>query len=322
MLGERQRLMNTEEVLGKAVVGQPVAVKAVANALRISRAGLHAHDRPLGVFLFLGPTGVGKTQLCKTLAEFMFDTPNAMIRIDMSEYMERFSVSRLIGAPPGYVGYEEGGVLTEAVRRRPYSLVLFDEFEKAHKEVSNLLLQIMDEGQLTDSQAHKIDFKNTMIILTSNLGADILASLPEGAKSEDVRDEIMAVVRQQFPPEFINRIDEVILFNRLTRGDMDRILEIQLIKLHKQLSEKKMKLEFDMGAKKWLCDRGYDPAYGARPLKRVIQSSLLNQLAKLMLEGTVTEGDSILVTGDADGIKFIPQKGKARAEFKIEMESE
>uniref|UniRef100_A0A6B2KY44 Clp R domain-containing protein n=1 Tax=Arcella intermedia TaxID=1963864 RepID=A0A6B2KY44_9EUKA len=322
MIGERERLIHMEDVLGKAVVGQEEAVKAVSNALRISRAGLHSHQRPLGVFLFLGPTGVGKTELCKTLAEFMFDTQNAMIRLDMSEYMEKFSVSRLIGAPPGYVGYEEGGALTEAVRRRPYSLVLFDEFEKAHKEVSNLLLQVMDEGQLTDSQAHKVDFKNTTIILTSNLGADILASLPEGARSEEARDEIMTVVRHHFSPEFLNRIDEVILFNRLARPHMNLILDIQIARLEKQLQEKKMVIEFTAMAKEWLCDKGYDPAFGARPLKRLVQSAVLNNLAKLLIGGSLMEGDGILVDADQqrDCLVFKVEKEKAKMLLKQDQE--
>eukprot|EP01132_Coremiostelium_polycephalum_P000605 gene605-753_t len=298
MMGEKEKLLQMENYIGDSVIGQPEAVTAVSNAVRISRAGLHSHTRPLGSFLFLGPTGVGKTQLCRSLAEFMFDTPNALIRIDMSEYMEKFSVSRLIGAPPGYVGYEEGGTLTEAVRRRPYSLVLFDEFEKAHREVSNLLLQILDEGHITDSQGRKIDFRNTMIILTSNLGAEILANLPENTPSLEAREEVMNVVRSRFPPEFLNRIDDMILFNRLSRSDMDKIVEIQLKELRKLLTEKQIALVVKEDALNWLADQGYDPVYGARPLKRVVQKYLLNPMAKKILEGEIKERQSVIVTCD------------------------
>lgn len=250
----------------------------------------------------------------------MFDTQNALIRIDMSEYMERFSVSRLIGAPPGYVGYDEGGVLTEAVRRRPYSIVLFDEFEKAHREVSNLLLQVMDEGHLTDSQAHKVDFKNTTIIMTSNLGADILANLPDGARSEDARDDVMQVVRQSFSPEFLNRIDDIVLFNRLQRSDMTRILNLQIHLIEKILLDKKMIIEVLPNARAWLADRGYDPMYGARPLKRVVHSELMNNLARMMIEGSLTDGDGISVDLKNDKLVFTIVKGQGAEKLKHAVE--
>ncbi|GAM17625.1 hypothetical protein SAMD00019534_008000 [Acytostelium subglobosum LB1] len=298
MMGEKEKLLHMEETIGSSVVGQSEAVTAVSNAVRISRAGLHAHNRPLGSFLFLGPTGVGKTQLCRTMAEFMFDSPSSLIRIDMSEYMEKFSVSRLIGAPPGYVGYEEGGTLTEAVRRRPYSLVLFDEFEKAHREVSNLLLQMLDDGHLTDSQGRKVDFRNTMVILTSNLGADILANLPEGTPSSSAREEVMSVVRSRFQPEFLNRIDDIILFNRLSRSDMDHIVDIQLQDLRKLLSERQIAIVVRQKALNWLADQGYDPVYGARPLKRVVQKYLLNPMAKMILEGKIQERQTVTIDVD------------------------
>eukprot|EP01126_Amoeba_proteus_P004301 TRINITY_DN11447_c0_g1_i2.p1 TRINITY_DN11447_c0_g1~~TRINITY_DN11447_c0_g1_i2.p1 ORF type:complete len:365 (-),score=80.22 TRINITY_DN11447_c0_g1_i2:171-1265(-) len=322
MMGEREKLTQMESILNSRVVGQPQATKSVSNALRISRAGLHSHQRPLGSFLFLGPTGVGKTELCKVLADFMFDTPNAIVRIDMSEYMEKFSVSRLIGAPPGYVGYEEGGVLTEAVRRRPYSIILFDEFEKAHREVSNLLLQVLDEGHLTDSQGRKVDFRNTLIILTSNLGADILARLHPGEPSESARGEVMEVVRHHFAPEFLNRIDEIILFNRLHRSAMNEILDICLKELSKLLEPKRMVLTVSPDAKKYLSDLGYDPVYGARPLKRVIQGEILNRLASLMIDGKLAEGDGVhlyLVTSsDSTELEFEIERGKGAELIKEE----
>eukprot|EP00743_Colponemidia_sp_Colp-15_P007034 GILK01007590.1.p1 GENE.GILK01007590.1~~GILK01007590.1.p1 ORF type:complete len:773 (-),score=159.29 GILK01007590.1:116-2434(-) len=293
--GEREKLLSMEELMSKRVVGQPEAVTAIANAIRMSRAGLNSPTRPLGSFLFLGPTGVGKTELCKTVSELLFDTEAAMTRIDMSEYMEKFSVSRLIGAPPGYVGYDEGGVLTEAVRRRPYQLVLFDEMEKAHRDVWNILLQILDEGSLTDSHGVKVNFKNTLIVMTSNLGANVLASLPEGEPSSAAREEVMSVVQGHFSPELLNRIDELILFNRLKREDMTKILDIQLNQLESLLSHKRLSLQFTDEAKALLADRGYDVVYGARPLRRVVQKLVLNPLAKLILEGTVKEGDKVRV---------------------------
>lgn len=299
LMGEKERLLNMENELGARVIGQKEAVAAVSNAVRISRAGLHAHNRPLGSFLFLGPTGVGKTQLCRSLAEFLFDNPNAMVRIDMSEYMEKFSVSRLIGAPPGYVGYEEGGTLTEAVRRRPYTIVLFDEFEKAHREVSNLLLQMLDEGHLTDSQGRRIDFRNTLVIMTSNLGADAFTNLPEGAPSNMAREEVMEIVRRRFAPEFLNRIDDTIFFNRLTRKDMDAIVDIQLKEIRNLVADRKVNISISPSAKAWLGDEGYDPTYGARPLKRVTQKYLLNPLARMMLEGSIKDGMNVKVDIDS-----------------------
>eukprot|EP00339_Tiarina_fusa_P012903 CAMPEP_0117000006 /NCGR_PEP_ID=MMETSP0472-20121206/2504_1 /TAXON_ID=693140 ORGANISM="Tiarina fusus, Strain LIS" /NCGR_SAMPLE_ID=MMETSP0472 /ASSEMBLY_ACC=CAM_ASM_000603 /LENGTH=752 /DNA_ID=CAMNT_0004699579 /DNA_START=59 /DNA_END=2318 /DNA_ORIENTATION=+ len=293
MLGEREKLVNMEKFISKRVVGQPEAIKAVSNAVRISRAGLHSHERPLGSFLMLGPTGVGKTQLCRTLAEFLFDSPQSLIRIDMSEYMEKHSVSRLIGAPPGYIGYEEGGTLTEAVRRNPYSLILFDEFEKAHREVANLLLQLLDDGHLTDSQGRKVDFRNTLVIMTSNIGADLLASLPEGSHSSAARDSVMERVRGTLPPEFINRLDDIIMFNRLSRKDMGSITDIQLAELQSLLAAKKMAITISDDAKRLLADCGYDPVYGARPLKRVVQQQLVNPLASHILDSVIVEGDLI-----------------------------
>lgn len=310
LLGEKEKLLKMEQVLASRVIGQERAITSVSNAVRISRAGLHAHDRPLGSFLFLGPTGVGKTQLCRSLAEFLFDDPNALVRIDMSEYMEKFSVSRLIGAPPGYVGYEEGGTLTEAVRRRPYTIVLFDEFEKAHREVSNLLLQVLDEGMLTDSQGRKVSFRNTLIIMTSNLGAEALATLPEGASSTEAQEEVMAVVRQRFAPEFLNRVDDMILFNRLSRSDMDHIVNIQIRDINNRLTERKIVLLLNEKAHRWLADQGYDPAYGARPLKRVIQKNILNPMATMMIEGSIKDGCAvnIAVSEDGSSIQLIPSQ--------------
>lgn len=319
LVGEKERLLKMEDVLSNRVIGQPEAVKAISNCLRISRAGLHSHERPLGSFLFLGPTGVGKTELCKTLAEFMFDSPNAITRIDMSEYMEKFSISRLIGAPPGYVGYEEGGVLTEAVRRKPYSIVLFDEFEKAHREVSNLLLQVLDEGKLTDSQGHKVDFRNTMIIMTSNLGAKHLANLPQGVPSEEARSDVMEVVREHFAPEFLNRIDDIILFNRLSRDNMNYILDLQIEKIRGLLEPKRIVFEVDEDAKQFLADSGFDPVYGARPLKRVIQTVVLNKMATMLISGELSEGDGVLVSFDKvkDELVFNILPGKGRAFYKV-----
>merc|ERR1711988_119381 len=301
MIGEREKLLHLEETIRDEVVGQDEAVKSICNAVRISRAGLHQHNRPLGSFLFLGPTGVGKTQLCKALAKALFSDENSIIRIDMSEYMEKFSVSRLIGAPPGYVGYEEGGTLTEAVRRHPYSIVLFDEFEKAHREVSNLLLQMLDEGHLTDSQGRKVDFKNCLIIMTSNIGSDVLSSLPPDEPSNVARDQVMQQVRYHMAPEFINRIDDIILFNRLTRKDMERIVAIQERELQDLLDEQKIHLVMTSAALKHLAEVGYDPVYGARPLKRVIQQELLNPLATMVLDGSIREGDPVSVILNSQG---------------------
>jgi len=293
--GEKEKLLHMEDELEQSVVGQDEALKAVSNCIRLSRAGLHQHDRPLGVFMFLGPTGVGKTQLTKSLSKFMFQHENAMTRIDMSEYMEKHSVSRLIGAPPGYVGYEEGGTLTEAVRRRPYQVILFDEFEKAHRDVSNVLLQLFDEGRLTDSHGRIVDFRNTVIILTSNLGSDILAHLPEAKPSIHAESDVMEVVRSHYAPEFLNRIDEMILFNRLKRENMRSIVDIQLQNVHKLIQEKEMTLTIEEDARAWLADAGYNPHYGARPLKRLIQQHLLNPLATKLLQGDYTPGSTITV---------------------------
>ena len=293
--GEREKLVHMEESLRRRVIGQDEALAAVANAVRRARAGLQDPNRPLGSFLFLGPTGVGKTELTKALAAFLFDDEAAMVRIDMSEYMEKHSVARLIGAPPGYVGYEEGGSLTEAVRRRPYQVILFDEIEKAHPDVFNVLLQVLDDGRLTDGQGRTVDFRNTLVVMTSNLGSDILAAQPEGALSERVREAVMEVVRGHFRPEFLNRLDEILLFHRLTREHMAGIVSIQLEKLEKLLAERKITLELDERARAWLAEAGYDPVYGARPLKRVIQRSLQNPLATLILEGKVREGESVRV---------------------------
>jgi len=302
MEGERDKLLRMEDELGRRVIGQFEAVTAVSNAVRRARAGLNDPNRPLGSFLFLGPTGVGKTELTKAIAEYMFDDDQAMVRIDMSEFMEKHSVSRLIGAPPGYVGYDEGGVLTEAVRRRPYQVVLFDEVEKAHPDVFNVLLQVLDDGQLTDGQGHRVDFKNTLIILTSNLGAQALSSLPEGADSSDAREQVMAAVRAHFRPEFLNRLDEIIIFHRLSRQNMDGIVQIQLMGLEKRLAERKITLDLDEAARKWLADEGYDPVFGARPLKRVLQRSLQNPLAEMMLSGEVLDGQTVHVSAGPEGL--------------------
>jgi ATP-dependent Clp protease ATP-binding subunit ClpB len=277
-------------------------VAAVANAVRRARAGLQDPNRPTGSFLMLGPTGVGKTELCKALAAFLFDDDQAMARIDMSEFMEKHAVSRLIGAPPGYVGYEEGGVLTEAVRRRPYQVILFDEVEKAHPDVFNVLLQVLDDGRLTDGQGRTVDFRNTLIILTSNLGSEYLAAQKEGEITGTARDQVMNAVRQAFRPEFLNRLDEIILFNRLSRKDMTGIVEIQLRRLEALLADRKLELKLDQKAKEWLAEAGYDPVYGARPLKRVIQRELQNPLATMILEGRFKPGEAISVSADKDGL--------------------
>ena len=300
--GEREKLLQMEKSLDSRVVGQDEAVRAVSNAVRRARAGLQDPNRPIGSFLFLGPTGVGKTELTKALASFLFDDDNAMVRVDMSEFMEKHSVSRLIGAPPGYVGYDEGGVLTEAVRRRPYQVILFDEVEKAHHDVFNVLLQVLDDGRLTDGQGRTVDFRNTVIILTSNLGSEHLAAQAEGQESSDVRHQVMAAVRAHFRPEFLNRLDEIILFHRLTRSDMDRIVEIQIERLMKLLVERKIAIRLDAKSKAWLAQTGYDPVYGARPLKRVIQRSLQDPLAKMILEGEISDGEIVKVSAGKRGL--------------------
>ncbi|MCV2872618.1 ATP-dependent chaperone ClpB [Defluviimonas sp. WL0050] len=300
--GEREKLLKMEDELGKRVVGQREAVEAVSKAVRRARAGLQDENRPLGSFLFLGPTGVGKTELTKALAEYLFDDEHAMVRIDMSEFMEKHSVARLIGAPPGYVGYDEGGVLTEAVRRRPYQVVLFDEVEKAHPDVFNVLLQVLDDGVLTDGQGHHVDFKQTLIVLTSNLGSQALSQLPEGADSGQARRDVMDAVRAQFRPEFLNRLDDQIIFHRLTRDDMDGIVEIQLRRLVKRLAARKIALDMDEAAKKWLAEEGYDPVFGARPLKRVIQRHLQDPLAEMLLSGDVKDGDAVTVSAGTEGL--------------------
>ncbi|SLN25907.1 Chaperone protein ClpB [Roseovarius litorisediminis] len=312
--GEREKLLGMEENLHKRVIGQNAAVKAVANAVRRARAGLNDENRPLGSFLFLGPTGVGKTELTKAVAEYLFDDDNAMVRIDMSEFMEKHSVSRLIGAPPGYVGYDEGGVLTEAVRRRPYQVILFDEVEKAHADVFNVLLQVLDDGVLTDGQGHRVDFKQTLIILTSNLGAQALSQLPEGADASDAKRDVMDAVRAHFRPEFLNRLDETIIFDRLSRDDMGAIVDIQLRLLAKRLLGRKITLDVDEAALKWLADEGYDPVFGARPLKRVIQRALQDPLAELLLAGDVLDGSTVSVTAGADGLIIGDRVGSSRRE--------
>ncbi len=294
--GEREKLLRMEEVLSKRVVGQREAVEAVATAVRRARAGLQDPNRPIGSFIFLGPTGVGKTELTKALAAFLFDDETAMVRIDMSEFMEKHSVARLIGAPPGYVGYEEGGALTEAVRRRPYQVVLFDEIEKAHPDVFNVLLQVLDDGRLTDGQGRTVDFKNTLIIMTSNIGSEFLANQKDGEDVEAVRPYVMAEMKSKFRPEFLNRIDEIILFHRLKREQMATIVDIQIARLQKLLADRKLTLVLDDQARTWLANRGYDPTYGARPLKRVIQKSVQDPLAEQLLAGRIKEGETVKLT--------------------------
>lgn len=300
--GERAKLLRMEDELRKSVVGQEPALKAVANAVRRARAGLQDPNRPIGSFLFLGPTGVGKTELTKALARFLFDDEKALLRIDMSEFMEKHSVARLIGAPPGYVGYEEGGVLTEAVRRRPYQVILFDEVEKAHEDVFNILLQVLDDGRLTDGQGRTVDFRNTIIVLTSNLGSDVLAHQPDGETTDMVQAQVMKVVRDHFRPEFLNRLDEIILFSRLQRVDMTKIVDIQMKRLQNLLDDRKITLSLDDLSHAWLANEGYDPVYGARPLKRVIQRSLQNPLAELLLQGTIHDGETVKISANGDGL--------------------
>ncbi|WP_111564883.1 ATP-dependent chaperone ClpB [Rhizobium sp.] len=302
--GDREKLLRMEDELAKSVIGQGDAVQAVSRAVRRARAGLQDPNRPLGSFIFLGPTGVGKTELTKALARFLFDDETAMVRMDMSEYMEKHSVARLIGAPPGYVGYEEGGSLTEAVRRRPYQVVLFDEIEKAHPDVFNVLLQVLDDGRLTDGQGRTVDFRNTMIIMTSNLGAEYLTQLKDGDDSDLVREQVMEMVRGHFRPEFLNRIDEIILFHRLKRDEMGAIVDIQLQRLVKLLAERKITIELDDEATHWLANKGYDPVYGARPLKRVIQKYVQDPLAEQILGGQVPDGSTVKITGGTDRLLF------------------
>lgn len=316
LAGEREKLLAMETKLSQRVVGQDEAVHAVANAVRRARAGLQDPNRPIGSFLFLGPTGVGKTELTKALAEFLFDDDTALVRIDMSEFMEQHAVARLIGAPPGYVGYEEGGMLTEAVRRRPYQVVLFDEVEKAHADVFNVLLQVLDDGRLTDGQGRTVDFTNTVLIMTSNLGAEALRDLPEGSDVESVRHQVMEKVRGKFRPEFINRLDEILLFRRLGRAQMSGIVDIQLAHLRKLLGDRRITLTLDGAAREWIADKGYDPAYGARPLKRVIQTHLQNKLAQMILEGAIEDGAIVTVGVKADNLDFRigkPAAGKVAA---------
>lgn len=302
--GEKDKLLRMEASLGKRVIGQHEAVRAVATAVRRSRAGLQDPNRPMGSFMFLGPTGVGKTELTKALASYLFDDETAMVRLDMSEYMEKHSVSRLIGAPPGYVGYDEGGALTEAVRRRPYQVVLFDEIEKAHPDVFNVLLQVLDDGRLTDGQGRTVDFRNTLIIMTSNLGSEFLVNQPEGEETSAVRDQVMGMVRAHFRPEFLNRVDEIILFHRLQKSEMGRIVEIQFGRLQRLLEDRKIVLSLDDVARDWLAEKGWDPAYGARPLKRVIQRYVQDPLAEMILAGEVRDGDPIAISVEGNVLTF------------------
>ncbi|MGY3106097.1 MULTISPECIES: ATP-dependent chaperone ClpB [unclassified Bradyrhizobium] len=302
--GEKEKLLRMEAQLGQRVVGQAEAVRAVATAVRRSRAGLQDPNRPMGSFMFLGPTGVGKTELTKALAEYLFNDETAMVRLDMSEYMEKHSVSRLIGAPPGYVGYDEGGALTEAVRRRPYQVVLFDEVEKAHPDVFNVLLQVLDDGRLTDGQGRTVDFRNTLIVMTSNLGSEFLVNQPEGEDTSAVREHVMATVRGHFRPEFLNRVDEIILFHRLQKSEMGRIVEIQFARLQNLLTDRKIVLTLDGKARDWLAEKGWDPAYGARPLKRVIQRYIQDPLAEMILGGDVRDGDAVAISSAGNVLTF------------------
>ncbi|MDT8333892.1 ATP-dependent chaperone ClpB [Roseomonas gilardii] len=310
--GERAKLLRMEDALRKRVVGQEEALEAVSKAVRRARAGLQDPNRPIGSFLFLGPTGVGKTELTKALASFLFDDDKALLRIDMSEYMEKHAVARLIGAPPGYVGYEEGGALTEAVRRRPYQVILFDEVEKAHDDVFNILLQVLDDGRLTDGQGRTVDFRNTLIVLTSNLGSEILAAQPDDEDVDLVRGQVMNVVRSRFRPEFLNRLDEIVLFRRLARKDMTSIVDIQLGRLRSLLADRKIALDLDEKAREWLAETGYDPVYGARPLRRVIQRNLQDRLAGMLLEGTVLDGSRVEVTAGPDGLEITDRPAEAQ----------
>ena len=308
--GEREKLLKMELQLAERVIGQAEAVGAVSTAVRRSRAGLQDPNRPIGSFMFLGPTGVGKTELTKALAEYLFDDETALVRMDMSEYMEKHSVARLIGAPPGYVGYDEGGALTEAVRRRPYQVVLFDEIEKAHPDVFNVLLQVLDDGRLTDGQGRTVDFRNTLIIMTSNLGSEFLVGQAEGEDTSAVRDQVMAIVRSNFRPEFLNRVDEIILFHRLQRTEMGRIVDIQMKRLLKLLEDRKITLALDDRARDWLAAKGWNPAYGARPLKRAIQRPVQDPLAEMILSGRVHDGETVTVSATEDGLTFNGQLAK------------
>jgi ATP-dependent Clp protease ATP-binding subunit ClpB len=313
MEGEVQKLVHMEDRLARRVIGQRGAIEAVSNAVRRARSGLQDPNRPIGSFIFLGPTGVGKTETAKALAEFLFDDDTAMVRIDMSEYMEKHSVARLVGAPPGYVGYEEGGQLTEAVRRRPYTVVLFDEIEKAHPDVFNMLLQILDEGRLTDSQGRTVDFKNTVLIMTSNIGSAALQERMAGKEELDeaTRDDVLGILRQHFRPEFLNRVDEVIIFEPLRKKDIQRIVELQVTRMQKLLADKRLTLELTEKARAFLAERGYDPTYGARPLKRAIQKYLMDPLALKVLGGEYVPGDHIVVDAGKDTLTF--GKGQAKA---------
>jgi ATP-dependent Clp protease ATP-binding subunit ClpB len=308
LAGEKEKLLKMEEALYKRVVGQQAAVNAVSKAVRRARAGLQDPHKPIGSFIFLGPTGVGKTELTKALAEFLFDDDTALLRLDMSEYMEKHSVSRLIGAPPGYVGYDEGGALTEAVRRRPYQVILFDEIEKAHVDVFNVLLQVLDDGRLTDGQGRTVDFKNTLLIMTSNIGSDYLVNLKEDEAVQTVEPQVMELVRAHFRPEFLNRIDEILLFSRLKRVDMGAIVDIQLARLRKLLENRKITISLDAKAREFLSEVGYEPAYGARPLKRVMQKYLQDKIAEMILQGEVLEDENIVVSGSEDKLIFTTEK--------------
>ena len=312
--GERDKLLRMEDELSKRVVGQGEAVQAVSKAVRRARAGLQDPNRPIGSFIFLGPTGVGKTELTKALAHFLFDDETAMVRLDMSEFMEKHSVARMIGAPPGYVGYDEGGALTEAVRRRPYQVILFDEIEKAHPDVFNVLLQVLDDGRLTDGQGRTVDFRNTLVIMTSNLGAEFLTALPDDSDVDEARDQVMDVVKAAFRPEFLNRVDETILFHRLRREEMGAIVDIQIARLSALLVERKITIELGEDARQWLADKGYDPAYGARPLKRVIQKFVQDPLAEKVLAGEISDGQEIKISAASDRLLFVTGNGGAPAE--------
>ena len=309
--GEQDRLLSMEERLAESVVGQPDAIAAVSNAIRRARAGISDPNQPMGSFLMLGPTGVGKTELAKSLAQFLFDDAQAILRMDMSEYMEKHAVSRLIGAPPGYVGYEDGGSLTEAVRRRPYQIILFDEIEKAHPDIFNVLLQVLDEGHLTDGQGRRVDFRNTLILLTSNIGSEHLLALPEASPSRDAEEAVMADLAAVFRPEFLNRLDATILFRRLRRDDMATIVDLQIARLAQRLIEQGIDIQVMDNAKLWLGDKGYDPKFGARPLKRVIQNTIHNELAKRLLDGQFDEGDRIVIDLDAAADQLTFTSGRA-----------